>query len=109
VCVVPSRFEPFGLTAVEALSSGTPVIASTAVGAMEDVTGPACRHVEPGDVAGLEAAIREAVDRVEQGDGPASRAAARAEAERRFSPAAVIPQLVDALERALGGPAGGRR
>ncbi|MEA5577958.1 glycosyltransferase family 1 protein [Anabaena sp. UHCC 0451] len=28
VCVVPSHYEPFGLVAVEAMSSGTPVIAS---------------------------------------------------------------------------------
>jgi glycosyltransferase involved in cell wall biosynthesis len=28
VCVVPSHYEPFGLVAVEAMASGTPVIAS---------------------------------------------------------------------------------
>jgi len=28
VCVIPSPYEPFGLVAVEAMASGTPVVAS---------------------------------------------------------------------------------
>jgi glycosyltransferase involved in cell wall biosynthesis len=32
VCVVPSHYEPFGLVAIEAMASGTPVVASNVGG-----------------------------------------------------------------------------
>jgi glycosyltransferase involved in cell wall biosynthesis len=37
ICVVPSRTEPFGLAAIEALASGTPVIAAEIGGLMESI------------------------------------------------------------------------
>lgn len=52
VCVVPSHYEPFGLVAIEAMASGTPVVASDVGGlqftVVNDVTGLLVRtkHVE---------------------------------------------------------------
>lgn len=96
--VVPSRFEPFGLTAVESLASGTPVVGTTAVGALEDVETPACRVVDPDDLDGFVGAIRDLVVQIEQGAGPELRRAARREAQERFAPSAVVPAIADALE-----------
>lgn len=46
VCVVPSHYEPFGLVAIEAMSSGTPVVASDVGGlkftVMPEQTGLLC-------------------------------------------------------------------
>jgi glycosyltransferase involved in cell wall biosynthesis len=62
VLVQPSHFEAQGLSAVEALACGVPVIA-TAVGGLKDfvVDGVNGRLVSPRDPAALSAAIRELV------------------------------------------------
>jgi glycosyltransferase involved in cell wall biosynthesis len=57
IVVVPSRWpEPFGLTALEAMASGAALIA-TRTGGLPEVTGDAAILIEPGDAAGLAAAI----------------------------------------------------
>ena len=56
--VHPSLYEGFGLTALEAMLAGTPVIAASAPGLIE-VCGDAARYAEPGDQAGFAAAIGE--------------------------------------------------
>ena len=64
VVVVPSIFpEPFGLVAAEAMSVGTPVVAS-AVGGLPEVLdhGRAGVLVAPGDPDGLRAAVAELLD-----------------------------------------------
>lgn len=61
VAVSPSRFEGFGLTPVEAVASGVPVVASDIPPHREHLAGSA-RLVPPGDDAALAAAIREALD-----------------------------------------------
>ena len=53
----PSHYEGFGLPAVEAMASGTPVVASTG-GALPEVVGDAGMVVPPDDVEGFAAAIR---------------------------------------------------
>ncbi len=53
--VVPSRFEGFGMTALEALALGRPLVA-TRVGGMPEVLGDDVRWCEPGDVPGLTSA-----------------------------------------------------
>ena len=56
--VIPSRFEGFGLTALEALALGKPVIASDA-GGLPEVLGNAGRIVPRGDVTALAEALME--------------------------------------------------
>lgn len=61
--VLPSRYEPFGIIALEAAAAGTPLVASTAGGlgeaVVDGVTGLSFR---PGDVAGLVSAVRETLE-----------------------------------------------
>lgn len=62
VCVVPSLEEGFGMTAVEALAAGTPVV-GTRVGAIPEVIDEGIHGyvVDPGDPAALAGAIDRAV------------------------------------------------
>jgi glycosyltransferase involved in cell wall biosynthesis len=54
--VVPSRWEGFGLVALEGMAAGVPVIASDLEG-LREVVGEAGLLVEPGNVAALREAI----------------------------------------------------
>ncbi len=58
--VVPSRYEPFGIVALEGAAAGAPLVASTAGGLAELVRdGETGLSFAPGDVAGLAAAVCE--------------------------------------------------
>ncbi|MEB3180364.1 MAG: glycosyltransferase family 1 protein [Nostocaceae cyanobacterium] len=61
VCVVPSHYEPFGLVAIEAMASGTPVVASDVGGLQFTVV-----HEDTGLLAPPqdEAAFAQAIDRI---------------------------------------------
>lgn len=59
IFVYPSEFEGFGIPILEALYSGTPVIAATG-SCLEEAGGPGSIYVHPGDEAGLAAAIEKA-------------------------------------------------
>ncbi len=64
VAVVPSLYEGFSLPAVEAMASGTALVATTG-GALKEVTGTdgeTVLHCEPGDADALAAALRRALD-----------------------------------------------
>jgi glycosyltransferase involved in cell wall biosynthesis len=70
--VVPSRDEPWGVVVNEALACGTPVIASDAVGAAEDLIrdGIDGRVFEAGDIRALSAALAETLGRVDVARSP---------------------------------------
>ncbi|HUR93195.1 MAG TPA: glycosyltransferase [Gemmatimonadales bacterium] len=61
VAVCPSRFEGFGLTPVEAVASGVPVVASD-ISPHREFVGHAARLVPLDDTAAMAAAIAEALD-----------------------------------------------
>lgn len=62
VCAAPARWEGFGLTPLEAMASGVPVVA-TAVGAFPDIVpGEAGLLVPPDDLDALANALRQLVD-----------------------------------------------
>lgn len=74
--VLPSHLEGFGMTVLEAMTAGVPVIVSRR-GALPEVAGDAAQIVEPDDVQGLAAAMQRYLD------DPASAAAATERGLRR--------------------------
>lgn len=107
--VVPSRFEGFGLTALEAIALGRPVIATTAGGLPEVIEhGVSGWLVPPQDPAALAQAIARLMDdaplRQRLGD------AGRERAQARFSLPVLTGQLREIYQRVVRarqtGPAG---
>ncbi len=70
LAVVPSLYEGFSLPAIEAMSCGVPLVATTG-GALPEVAGThgeTCFLTEPGDAEALAAAIQHALDHPEARD-----------------------------------------
>jgi glycosyltransferase involved in cell wall biosynthesis len=95
----PSQYEPFALTVGEALASGTPVVASDEVGAVDGVDPRVCLVFPHGDIDAFERSVRRAIAGAKSDDRAETAALARAEAERLFAPATVAATLLDELER----------
>jgi len=60
--VMPSLFEGYGMVLTEALARGLPLICTTGGAAAETAPDAAAIKVEPGDVAGMAAALRQVID-----------------------------------------------
>ena len=98
--IVPSRAEPFGNTAVEALHAGRPLVASRVQGLIEVVRdGRTGLLVEPESPEALAAALAE----IERDPARARElaAAGREDAAERFSVERYRDQIADAVESLL--------
>ena len=101
IVVVPSRFEGFGLTALEAMGLSKPVIASTA-GGLPEVLGETGRLVQVGDVDAIAGAIADLAD--DPGLRKTIGQAARARAETEFGLSAITHHLVRIYEALTSKP-----
>ncbi|MPZ99216.1 MAG: glycosyltransferase [Dehalococcoidia bacterium] len=100
--VFPSTWEePFGLVMIEALASGTPVIASRA-GAFSEIARDGVDGLlfEPGDAAGLAAQVRRLC--TEPALARTLGAHARRSFEARYTAEQNFPQLLGIYERVMG-------
>lgn len=103
ITCIPSLYEGFSLPAVEAMASGTPIVASRA-GALPEVLGTdgsCARLVPPGDVDELTRVIGELLDSPEQLKQLG--AAGRRRAVEVFSWESVAAQTVQVYEQAIAG------
>lgn len=92
-----SRYEPFGLTVAEALAAGVPVVATSEVGAVEDVDRAVAAVVAPGDVQAMADAVLALLGRLREAPEPLCELA-RAEAQRLFDPKVVCTRVSAACE-----------
>jgi glycosyltransferase involved in cell wall biosynthesis len=99
VSVVPSRVEPFGLVAVEALACGLPVVATDAGGLPDFIDDQVGWLVEVGDPNQLASAIIEAIERDAKVDkGPVAARLAR----QRFSWSHKVDEMISVYSEVLG-------
>ena len=103
VVVVPSRYEPFGIVAVEAMASGRPVVAS-AVGGLSEIVadGRTGLLVPPGDPDRLAGALSRLLDLPDVRAAMGS--AARQRVAEKFSPQASIQAYAAEYYRVAGRP-----
>ena len=100
VVIVPSRDEPFGLAAVEAMACGVPVAAFAVGGLREILKGGAGISVPSGDIAALARAVRGLLDDDASRRGQAEKG--RAAALTRYGPEAHVAALTTLLARGAG-------
>jgi glycosyltransferase involved in cell wall biosynthesis len=98
VIAYPSLAEGFGMPALEALASGTPLV-TTSGGALEEVVGEAALLVPPGDTDALARALATALDDTEVATRLRTAGLARA---ATFTWERSIDAHVDAYRRAIG-------
>lgn len=101
VAVVPSLYEGFSLPAIEAMASGTALVATTG-GALPEVVGPdgeSARLVPPGDTGALAAAIADLLD--DPAKRRSIREGGRDRALERFTWAAAAEATVECYREAM--------
>lgn len=102
VLLMPSESESFGLVALEAMSCGTPVVASDRGGLPEVITtGETGFLHDPDDVEGMAASVLRIVG--EEGLAPRLGRRAREVARERFCIRCVIDAYLDVYERVIAG------
>ena len=100
--VFPSRYEPFGIVALEAMACGLPVVVSRAGGWCEAVDdGVTGFVVEPGDVESLEQAM-ETVIRLGNDRRREMGRRARKTVQERFSADRIAGHMEAVYEQVLG-------
>jgi glycosyltransferase involved in cell wall biosynthesis len=99
VSLVPSRREPFGLVAIEAMACGTPVIASNQGGLPDFVNDSVGRLVTPEDPDDLAEAVIQILKRTEEEEGWREKIAAYAKGN--YSQDAIISELERLYEKTL--------
>ncbi|MEO9220606.1 MAG: glycosyltransferase family 4 protein, partial [Mycobacteriaceae bacterium] len=106
--VLPSRYEPFGIVALEAAAAGTPLVASSAGGLGEAVLdGVTGLSFAPADVAGLTTAVRGVLDDPAAAAERARRARARLDTDFNWtSIAAATAVLYGGAQRRPRAPLG---
>jgi D-inositol-3-phosphate glycosyltransferase len=104
VCVVPSHYEPFGLVAIEAMASATPVVASD-VGGLQFTVVPEETGLlaAPQDVSAFSCAIDRILNNPEWRDELGK--AGRKRVELKFSWVGVANQLSELYDKVLLQPA----
>jgi UDP-glucose:(heptosyl)LPS alpha-1,3-glucosyltransferase len=103
--ILPTRYDPFPNTVLEALAMGVPVIVGRRSGAAEILRAPGSGQVcDPGNVDGLAQRMREAA---RAGRSPEGSAAARSVAEHYGIDG--MAQRLTTLYATLLAPAGGGR
>ncbi len=98
VSTVPSRKEPFGLVAIEALACGTPVVVTNGGGLVDFVDDTIGAVIDEEDYAALAQAI---IDEIQNNDKKAKRKRAYSFAIKSFSWKRVINEVVDLYKEAL--------
>jgi glycosyltransferase involved in cell wall biosynthesis len=96
--VLPSRSEPWGMVLNEAAAAGLPLVATTAVGAADDLVEEGANgfRVSPGDVAALRAALERVATDAGWREAAGRRSSLLAE---RFTPAAWADAVALLAER----------
>lgn len=102
ILALPSRYEGFGLTVVEAMMAGTPVLCSAEAGVAEHVQRSGCGIVAEPSVEGLAAGLRRLLEK--RSEWPAMTASGREYAKTKLSWDRIASEAADAYQALLARP-----
>jgi len=101
--VLPSHQENFGISVVEALAAGVPVLISNRVNIWREIDGDRAGYVESDDLEGTTSLLQRWID-----TAPTERAAVRQNARKCFEQRFEIDRAVDSLLQVLNEVPGGQ-